>query len=152
MRCEPCARQGGFTLIEIMVVVVILGILAAVIAPAIMGRPDEAKVQAARLDVEGLSSALELYKLDNGVYPTTEQGLEALVRRPTGQPVPKKWPAGGYLKGQKGLSDPWGRPYYYLSPGQRNPHSFDLASFGADGVEGGSGAAADVTNWQQESR
>ena len=145
-------RQAGFTLIEIMVVVVILGILAAVVVPAIVGRPDEAKVQAAHLDIEGLTSALEMYKLDNGGYPTTEQGLEALIHRPSTPPEPKKWQPGGYLKGNKGLADPWGNPYYYLAPGKHNPHSFDLLSFGADGIEGGDGNAADVTNWSQPSR
>jgi general secretion pathway protein G len=146
------ADEAGFTLIEIMVVVVILGILAAVVVPAIVGRPDEAKAQAARLDIEGLTSALEMYKLDNGSYPTTEQGLEALIRKPSIPPEPKKWQAGGYLKSNKGLVDPWGHPYYYLAPGRNNRHSFDLLSLGADGIEGGDGYNQDVTNWSQESR
>jgi general secretion pathway protein G len=149
---RPGAAEAGFTLIEIMVVVVILGILAAVVVPAIIGRPDEAKVQAAKLDIEGMTSALELYKLDNGAYPSTEQGLDALVRKPTTPPEPKKWQAGGYLKGNKGLIDPWGHPYYYLSPGKHNPQGFDLLSFGSDGIEGGEGNATDINNWSQENR
>jgi general secretion pathway protein G len=148
-RMARARSEGGFTLIEIMVVVVILGILAAVVVPAIIGRPDEAKVQAARLDIEGLTSALELYKLDAGSFPTTEQGLDALIRKPGSPPEPKKYAAGGYLKGNKSLLDPWGNPYYYLSPGKHNPQGFDLMSFGADGIEGGEGNGADVTNWDE---
>ncbi len=146
-------RNRGFTLIEVMVVVVILGILAAVVVPRLVGRTDDAKVQAARIGINALTTALELYKLDNGAYPTTDQGLEALIRRTNVPPEPPKWREGGYLKGgSKNLRDPWSHPYYYLSPGQQNRTSFDLASLGEDGLVGGEFYAADITNWDAEER
>ena len=126
-----------------MVVVVILGILAAIIVPRIMGRPEEAKRTKAAVDIKGIEQALNLYKLDSGIYPNTEQGLEALVKKPETKPVPSKWKEGGYLA--KVPVDPWGRPYLYLSPGDHG--DFDLYSHGADGEPGGEGKDADVESW-----
>lgn len=134
-------KQSGFTLIEIMVVVVILGILAALVVPQIMNRPEQAKVTVARGDIKAIAAALDMYKLDNFAYPSTQQGLEALVEKPTGNPQPKNWNRDGYLK--QVPQDPWGNPYQYLSPGTQN-RPFDLYSYGADGQEGGSGLDADI--------
>lgn len=131
------ARQQGFTLIEIMVVVVIIAILAALIAPNIIGRDDQARVAAAKSDLQSISQALDMYKMDNFRYPTTDQGLEALVKEPEGA---KNWPQGGYLKSQP--KDPWGTPYVYLAPGVDGP--YDLKSLGADGKEGGENYDADI--------
>ena len=133
----------GFTLIEVMVVVVILAILAGIIVPRIMGRPEEAKRIKAQVDIKAIEEALNLYKLDNGSYPTTEQGIEALVKRPETSPIPPKWKEGGYLA--KVPSDPWGKDYQYLSPGEHG--DFDLYSLGSDGQPGGEGKDADVENW-----
>jgi general secretion pathway protein G len=144
------ARSGarGFTLIEIMVVVVIIGILVGLIAPNILGRVDKARVTAARTDIASLEQALEMYRLDNHNYPSTDQGLEALVTKPGGAPEAKNWNPEGYLK--KTLpSDPWGNAYQYVNPGQeRRP--FDIYSLGADGREGGEGYDADIGNWPDE--
>lgn len=137
-------RHSGFTLIEVMVVVVILSILAAIVVPKIMDRPDEARITKAKQDIRALEAALNLYKLDNFNYPTTDQGLEALVQPPTTEPIPPKWKQGGYL--DRLPQDPWGRPYMYLSPGDQG-RAFDLYSLGADGQPGGTGAAADIGNW-----
>ena len=128
----------GFTLIEILVVVVILGILGAVVVPQIMGRPDTARVQAAQTDLRSLSAALDVYRLDNFQYPSSEQGLEALVTKPSGFPEPKNWNPEGYIK--KLPSDPWGSPYIY----ERTDTNFALHSLGADGQEGGEGLNADI--------
>lgn len=136
-------RDGGFSLIELMVVVVILSILAVVIVPRVMDRPDQARVARVQSDLAALSSALNLYRLDNYVYPTTEQGLQALVQRPTIPPVPPNWASGGYI--DRLPRDPWGREYQYLSPGVHGP--FDIFSYGADGQPGGSGANADIGTW-----
>ena len=133
----------GFTLIEIMVVVIILGILAGLVLPRFMGRTEEARRTKARIQIENLESALKLYKLDNGAYPSTEQGLEALVQKPTIGFFPKNWREGGYLEKGKIPSDPWGRPYVYLSPGVKSK-DFDLKSLGADGEEGGEGDNEDI--------
>lgn len=133
----------GFTLIEVMVVVAILAILAAIIVPRIMGRPEEAKRTKAQIDIKSIEEALNLYKLDNGFYPTTEQGLDALVKKPDTTPLPLKWKDGGYLS--RLPQDPWGRPYRYLSPGEHG--DFDVYSFGADGEPGGEGKDADVQSW-----
>ncbi len=135
--------QSGFTLIEIMVVVVILGILAALVVPQVMNRPDQAKVTVAKGDIKAIGAALDMYKLDNFAYPSTQQGLEALVSRPSGNPPPKNWNKDGYLK--KLPIDPWGNPYQYLSPGSKG--AYDLYSLGADGKEGGSDNDADIANW-----
>ena len=143
----PSMRLGaGFTLIEIMVVVVILGILAAVIVPRLTSKPDEARAVKAQADIRQLESALEMYKLDNFYYPSTQQGLEALVTKPSGDPQPKNWRAGYITRLPK---DPWGNPYQYLQPG--NKGNFDVFSMGADGKPGGEGADADVGNWNVES-
>lgn len=133
----------GFTLIEILVVVVILGILATVIVPKFLDKPDEARVARAQQDVQALVTALNLYRLDNLAYPSTEQGLQALVSKPAGSPEAKNWRAGGYV--DRLLKDPWSREYLYLSPGQRG--EIDVYSLGADGQPGGEGPAADIGNW-----
>jgi general secretion pathway protein G len=133
-------RQRGFTLIEVMVVVVILGLLAAIIVPKVMSRPDEARAVAARADIAAITQALKLYRLDNTAYPTTEQGLVALVQRPTTQPQPLNWKQGGYL--DRVPKDPWGREYRYLNPGLRN--EIDVFSLGADGEPGGEGTNTDL--------
>lgn len=135
-------RARGFTLIEIMVVLVIIGVLAALIAPNVLDRAADAKVTAARTDVGNLMQALKLYKLDNQRFPTSEQGLDALVRKPTTGPVPPGWKP--YL--DKLPSDPWGKPYQYLNPGVKG--EIDVFSFGADGQAGGEGRDADVGSWQ----
>lgn len=132
--------QRGFTLIEVMVVVVILGILAAFIVPKLMDRPDAARIAKAKSDIGAIESALNLYRLDNHRYPTTDEGLEALVERPANAPA---WKEGGYL--ERLPMDPWGNPYQYLSPGVHG--TIDIFSFGADNAEGGEGASADVGNW-----
>ena len=136
--------NSGFTLIEVLVVVVILGILAALVVPRIMDRPDEAKRVAAKADVNAIAQALKLYRLDNGFYPSTEQGLGALVNRPTSPPVPGNWKQGGYL--ERLPSDPWGSDYQYLAPGVKG--EIDVFSLGADKVRGGEGNAADIGNWE----
>lgn len=128
----------GFTLIEILVVVVIIGILGAVIVPNLLGRPDQARVTAAQSDLRNLANALDIYRLDNFQYPSTEQGLEALVTRPSGFPEPKNYNPDGYLK--KLPTDPWGSAYVY----ERTPRGFNLLSLGADGAEGGEGLNADI--------
>lgn len=135
--------QRGFTLIEIMVVVVILGILAAVVVPRIMDRPDDARIARAKQDIRALEAAFNLYKLDNFYYPSTQQGIEALVTQPSGEPPAKNWKPGGYI-GQL-PKDPWGNPYQYLSPGVKG--ELDLFSLGADNRPGGEGSAADIGNW-----
>lgn len=135
--------QRGFTLIEIMVVVVILGILAAIVVPRIMDQPDKARVAKAKQDIQVLSTALNLYKLDNFTYPSTQQGLQALVSKPSGDPAAPNWKPGGYI--QQLPMDPWGRPYQYLQPGTHG--EYDLFSLGADGKPGGDGINADIGNW-----
>lgn len=134
--------QQGFTLIEIMVVVVIISVLTGLIAPNILGRVDEARVTAAKVDIGTLQQALEMYKLDNYRYPTTDQGLEALIIKPNSSPEPKKWNPEGYLKKSEIPLDPWGGEYIYISPGSSGP--FDLYSLGADGEEGGESYDADI--------
>ena len=136
-------KARGFSLIELLVVVAILGILAAIVVPRIMDRPDEAKRVAAKADVGALAQALKLYRLDNGFYPSTDQGLAALVQRPTTQPVPNNWKQGGYL--ERLPKDPWGSDYQYLSPGVHG--DIDIFSLGADRARGGEGNNADIGNW-----
>lgn len=136
-------RNKGFTLIELMVVLVILGVLAAIIAPKIMARPDEARVVAAKQDIATIVQALKMYRLDNINYPTTEQGLQALVTKPTIDPIPANWKLGGYL--EKLPKDPWGNAYVYLNPGSHG--EFDVISLGADGQPGGEGKDADIGSW-----
>jgi general secretion pathway protein G len=136
-------RQRGFTLIEIMVVIVILGVLAALVVPRVLDRPDEARTVAARADLATIVSALKLYRLDNQRYPTTEQGLGALVAKPESPPVPPNWKPGGYL--ERLPKDPWGRAYQYANPGLKS--EVDVYSFGADGQPGGTGIDADIGSW-----
>ena len=136
-------RRAGFTLLEVMVVVVILGILAALVVPQIIGRPDEARVIAARQDIASLMQALKLYRLDNQRYPTTEQGLQALTAKPAAAPIPPNWKAGGYV--ERLPRDPWGNAYQYLNPGVHG--EIDVFSLGADGVPGGEGNNADIGSW-----
>ena len=143
MRRPSLLRNAGFTLIEIMVVIVILGIMAALVVPKVMSRPDEASVVAAKQDIASLAQDLNLYRLDNKRYPTTEQGLQALVSKPSLTPVPDNWKAGGYV--ERLPLDPWGKPYQYLSPGLHG--EIDIFSFGADGTPGGEGFDADIGNW-----
>jgi general secretion pathway protein G len=138
-------RTAGFTLIEIMVVVVILGILATLVVPKIMGRPDEARAVAARQDIASVMQALNLYRLDNSRYPSTEQGLAALITKPATEPVPNNWKTGGYL--DKLPKDPWGRPYQFLNPGIKG--EIDVFSYGADGKPGGAGSDADIGSWDR---
>ncbi len=139
-----CGRaMAGFTLLEIMVVVVIIGILAALVVPKIIGRPDEARAVAARQDIASLMQALKLYRLDNLRYPSTEQGLQALAVRPTTAPLPANWKAGGYL--DRLPKDPWGNAYQYLNPGVHG--EIDVFSYGADGAPGGEGNDADIGSW-----
>jgi len=141
-------NDHGFTLIELMIVIIILGILAVYIAPKFMERPGEAKQVKARLDITTFETALKLYKLDTGSYPTTEQGLQALVEKPQTGEIPKKWREGGYLEKGKVPADPWGGDYVYLSPGLKG--DFDIISYGADGVPGGEGEDRDINNWDLE--
>ncbi|RZU02053.1 general secretion pathway protein G [Rivibacter subsaxonicus] len=139
---HPDRRSRGFTLIELMVVLVIIGVLAALIVPNVLDRADDARVTAARTDVNNLMQALKLYRLDNQRYPTGEQGLQALVAKPTGGPIPGNWKT--YL--EKLPNDPWGRPYMYVNPGVKG--EVDVFSYGADGQAGGEGKDADVGSWQ----
>lgn len=138
------SKMRGFTLIEVMVVIVIIAILAALIVPKVMSRPDEARVSAARQDIGAITQALKLYKLDNMRYPTTEQGLQALVKKPATAPVPENWKDNGYL--EKLPKDPWGTPYQYLQPGLHG--EIDVMSFGANREAGGEGNDADIGSWE----
>ena len=139
-------RERGFTLLEILIVITILGILASLIAVRVMDRPGEARTMKAKLDIKTLENALKLFKLDSAFYPSTEQGLRALVEKPTIGRNPAKWREGGYLEKGELPKDPWDNDYYYMSPGVHNKE-FDIWSYGADGEEGGEGEDADVTNW-----
>ncbi len=138
---QTVTTQKGFSLIEIMVVVLIIGLLASIAAPLVLDKADEARVQKARADFKNIQTALKLYRLDNFVYPTSEQGLEALVTKPTLDPIPGKWKKSGYL--EELPQDPWGRPYLYLSPGEEG--DYDLYTLGADGVQGGEDQNADLS-------
>lgn len=140
--------SNGFTLIELMVVIVILGILAGLIVPRIMGRPEEARQMKAKMTIESLETSIRLYKLDNGSYPTTEQGLQALIEKPDTGNVPKKWRDGGYLEKRKVPKDPWDNEYVYLSPGVNG--EYDIVSYGSDGVPGGEGKDSDINSWEME--
>ncbi len=139
-------RKNGFTLIELMVVIVILGFLVGIIGYRMLGRTEEAKKTAAALQIRSFMSALQLYRLDNGSYPTTAQGLEALVTKPTTGNVPRKWPAGGYLEGGRIPFDKWNNPYVYSSPGS-GERDFEIKSYGADGQEDGEGVNGDIESW-----
>jgi general secretion pathway protein G len=144
-RMSQRRRQGGFTLVEIMVVVVIIGILGMLVVPKLLGRTGEARVTAARTDIATLMQALKLYKLDNQRYPTTEQGLQALVQKPTTGPAANGWKEGGYV--EKLPKDPWNNNYQYLQPGLHG--EIDVFSLGADGQPGGAGEDADVGSWDK---
>ena len=138
-------ENRGFTLIELMVVIVILSLLAVLVGPKIIGRTDDAKITAAKDQIRNIETALKLYKLDSGMYPSTEQGLQALVSKPTTGKIPTKYKDEGYLENKNVPKDPWGNDYVYLSPGEHG--DYDLYSFGADGTRGGEGKNADIVSW-----
>ena len=139
------ARQRGFTLIEIMVVVIIIGILAAIVAPNVIGRVDDAQITKARAEIANIGNAMKFYRLDNFAYPTSEQGIQSLVTKPN-DPNVKNWKTGGYL--ERVPKDPWGNPYLYLNPG--NQREIDIYTLGRDGIPGGEGVDADIGNWTLE--
>ena len=141
-------NKKGFTLIELMVVVVILGVLAGLIVPKLMGRTDEAKQVKTRADIAAISTSLKLYRLDNGFYPTTEQGLNALIEKPDTEPIPIKWAEGGYLSKGRVPLDPWAKEYVYLCPGVND--EFDIISYGLDGTPDGKGKNMDINSWDIE--
>ncbi len=143
MKSIEIRQPKGFTLIEVMVVIVIIAILAALIVPKVMSRPDEARIAAARQDIGAIVQALKLYKLDNMRYPTTEQGLQSLVKKPVTAPLPENWKGNGYL--EKLPKDPWGYPYQYLQPGLHG--EIDVISYGANREPGGEGSDADIGSW-----
>jgi general secretion pathway protein G len=142
-------NQKGFTLIEIMVVVVILGILATIVLTNVMGREDEARINAAKTQIRALEGGLDGFKLDNGFYPATDQGLEALIRKPEVGRIPNKWKEGGYLKPARIPKDPWGKDYLYFSPGNEG-REYEIISYGADNEQGGEGKNADIESWSME--
>jgi len=143
---QATSSQRGFSLVEILVVLVIMGLLISIVAPTVLNRADEARVQKVYADFKAIETALKIYRLDNYVYPTTEQGLEALVEASSLDPEPRNFKTGGYL--QQVPLDPWGRPYLYLSPGENG--EIDIYSLGADGVAGGEDQNADVGNWPEQ--
>lgn len=138
-------NNSGFTLLEVLVVLFILSILVAITAPKIMGRTDDARIAEAKIQINNFETALKLFKMDNGFYPDTQQGLEALIVKPSTGRIPQRYREGGYLEQKKIPDDPWGNPYIYVSPGVHG--DFDIISYGADGKEGGEGKDADITNW-----
>jgi len=140
-------KKEGFTLLELMIVVIILGILATFLVPKIIHKPDEARIVKAKSDIKAIELSLKMYKLDNGNYPTTEQGLKALIEKPEEPPVPNNWKEGGYLDASSVPLDPWGNAYIYRSPGD-NGRDYEIISLGADGKEGGSGFNADIESWK----
>jgi general secretion pathway protein G len=140
------SRRAGFTLIELMVVMIIIGLLAALVAPRLMSRADEARVTEAKIQIRNLETALRLFKTDNGFYPSTEQGLEALISPPSEGQIPENYREGGYLEKKSLPADPWGNRYVYVSPGEQG--EYDIICLGADGQPGGSGYDADIINWE----
>jgi general secretion pathway protein G len=143
-------RAAGFTLIEMMAVVLIIGLLAGIVGVAVFSSVDSARVSTTQAQMKNLESALAFYQMDNGSFPTTDQGLQALVQKPTSAPVPESWRQGGYLQTQTLPKDAWKHDFQYLSPGQHNPDSYDLWSLGSDGQPGGTGTKADIGNWKEE--
>jgi len=141
-------ESRGFTLIELMVVIVILSLLAVLVGPKLIGRSDDAKIADAKVQIRNLETGLKLYKLDSGNFPSTEQGLQALVAKPTTGKIPNNYKAEGYLENKNVPKDPWGNDYVYLSPGEHG--EYDLYSFGADGVRGGEGKNADIESWDMK--
>lgn len=141
-------NRRGFTLVEIMIVMLILAGLAALVLPKIMGRSDEAKITDTKVQIRNLESALKFYKLDNGVYPSTEQGLQALLEKPATGQIPKNYRAGGYLESKKLPQDPWKNDFIYISPGEHG--DYDLCSQGADGAKGGEGINTDICSWDMQ--
>jgi len=141
-------NDKGFTLLEIIVVVFILSLLAAIVAPKIIGRTDDARITEAKIQIKNFETALKLFHLDNGFYPATEQGLSALVEKPSTGQLPQKYREGGYLEQKKIPFDPWGNPYVYISPGVYG--DYDIVSYGADGKEGGEGKNADIKSWDMQ--
>ncbi len=144
---QNITRTSGFSLIELMIVVVILGLLAGLLVPRIMDRPEEARVTKAKTDIRTIESALRFYRLDNGFYPSTEQGLQALIREPESSPVPRNWSQGGYLEASSVPKDPWGHEYIYRSPGEGD-RDYEIISLGADGQEGGTGYNQEIRSWE----
>jgi general secretion pathway protein G len=141
---------AAFTLIEIMAVVLIIGLLTGVVGYQIFQQVDKGRITTAQTQITSLEGVLELYRMDNGRFPTTDQGLDALVHPPTVDPAPRNYPAGGYLRGGRVPTDPWGEPYFYESPGLHNEMAFDLWSHGADATPGGEGVNADIGNWTEQ--
>ncbi|MCL5022315.1 MAG: type II secretion system major pseudopilin GspG [Nitrospirae bacterium] len=146
--CDDSGGQKGFTLLEIIVVVFILSLLAAIVAPKIIGRTDDARMAEAKVQIRHLETALKLYKMDNGFYPDTQQGLDALTEKPTSGREPQNYREGGYLEQKKIPLDPWNNPYIYVSPGLNG--DYDLLSYGADGKEGGEGKDGDIKSWDMK--
>ncbi len=145
LRKRDHGAMRGFTLIELMIVIVIIGILATLLIPRIMERPEEARRVKGKMDIKTIESALKLYKIDNGSYPTTEQGLIALLKKPEVAPIPKNWREGGYLDSTAVPKDPWGNPYYYVSP-TTDGKDYEIVSYGSDGELGGTGKNADISS------
>ncbi len=142
-------NQQGFTLIEIMVVIIILGLLAGLVLPKFLGQEEKAKREVAKTQIRSLESALDAYKLDNGFYPSTDQGLDALIKKPESGRIPDKWRDGGYLKPARIPKDPWGKDYVYISPGSEG-REYEIVSYGADGEPGGDGNNADIESWKMQ--
>jgi general secretion pathway protein G len=142
-------NQRGFTLIEIMVVVIILGLLAGLVLPRVLGQEEKARINAAKTQIRALEGALEAFKLDNGFYPATDQGLDALIKKPETGRIPNKWREGGYLKPARIPKDPWGRDYVYIAPGNEG-REYEITSYGADNEPGGEGNNADIESWKIE--
>lgn len=147
-RSRPANEDSGFTLLELLVVMAILATLTWIVAPRFLGEPEKARRLKAEITIANLETALKTYYLDNGFFPTTDQGLEALVREPDTEPIPGRWREDGYLEKGKVPQDPWGHDFIYLSPGLHG--DFDLISYGADGMEGGEGRNADIQSWTLE--